>query len=129
AISLGAVGIIHDKPARFLNFPLRVGGSHDVTFEVIARRGGTARSRFQETIRIVGWEDVEVPAGRFRALKLEAKGTFFRLDASFGGWTRRELWYVPEAKRWVKYTYEEGTRGPTSPYAKELHELLRFKAQ
>jgi hypothetical protein len=129
AIALGGSGVIHDRPARFLNFPLKAGTSHELTFEVVARRGGTARSRFQQTVRVIGWEDVEVPAGKFRALKVEAKGTFYRLDASFGGWTRHEFWYVPETKRWVKYTYEDGTRGPSSPYAKILEELIEFKVQ
>ena len=129
AISLGGSGTVHDKPARFLNFPLTVGTSHELTFEVVARRQGTARSRYRDTVKVVGWEDVVVPAGKFRALKIEANGTFFRMDASFGGWTRREFWYAPEVKRWVKFIYQDGTRGPSSPYANETHELIRFEVQ
>ncbi len=129
AISLGGSGVVYDQPARFLKFPLKVGATHETTFEVVARRGGTARPKFEQTVKVVGWEDVVVPAGKFRALKVEAKGTFQRLDARFGGWARLEFWYVPDVKRWVKYTYEDGTRGPSTPSTKDGHELVEFRVQ
>ena len=128
-LSRGGPGITYDKPRRLLNFPLKVGNSHQVTFEVVSKRGTDARSRFEETVKVVGWEDVVVPAGRFRALKLEASGTFQRLDARGAGWTRREIWYVPEVKRWVKSTYAEGHGAPTSDYQKNVDELIAFKVQ
>ncbi len=129
ALSVGGSGSVFDKPVRLLNFPLKVGAIHQATWEMVARRDSPMRIKFEVTVKVVGWEDVVVPAGKFRALKVEAKGTFQRLDARFGGWTRLEYWYVPEVKRWVKYTYEDGTRGPSSPNTKDGHELVEFKVQ
>jgi hypothetical protein len=80
--------------------------------------------------RVVGWEDVETPAGKFKTLKIEAKGTWIgdvvarvRTDVAIAanngvaqtarqdivqGAQRAEgrvynvVWYAPEIKRWVK---------------------------
>ena len=48
-----------------------------------------------------GWEDVEVPAGKFRALKIEHNGTY---KGSCGtGVKQHWYWHVPAVKRHVKY--------------------------
>ena len=52
-------------------------------------------------------QGLEVPAGRFRALKIEASGVWRRLDKQTSGWARNTVWYVPQAKRWVKTLYED----------------------
>jgi hypothetical protein len=108
---------------------LKIGSSHRIAYEITSRRGSGASSRFEETIKVVAWEDVEVPAGKFRALKIECEGTYQRLDTRAGGWLRREIWYVPEVKRWVKWTYGEGRGAPTSHYQKNTDELIAFKVQ
>ena len=127
SLSHGGSGVTYDKPRQVLSFPLKVGASHRTTYEVVARRGSGARARFEDTVKVVGWEEVVVPAGSFRALKLETTGTFQRLDARFGGWTRREIWYVPEIKRWVKWTYVEGVGAPNAYLPKNVDELIQFK--
>jgi hypothetical protein len=49
--------------------------------------------------RVVGWEEVEVPAGRFRALKVERE----MLSDPGGGKARTAIvWFSPEAKVIVK---------------------------
>lgn len=128
-LSRGGPGVSYDKPRRLLNFPLTVGTSHQITFEVVSKRGTDARARFEETIKVLGWEDVVVPAGKFRALKLEGEGSYQRLDRRGGGWTRREIWYVPEVKRWVKSTYGQGHGAPTSDYQRNSDELVAYKVQ
>lgn len=125
-IALGGTTLI--PRAGFFKFPLKVGASHESTYET-AIKNSQARSRFELTVKVMGWEDITVPAGRFRALKLEANGTFLRLDQRFGGWVQIGFWYVPEIKRWVKTTYSDGTRGPTSPYETIGDELVEFKVQ
>ena len=101
---------------------------YETAFELVAQRASPVRSKIEGTVKVVGWEDVVVPAGKFRALKVEAKGTIQRLDAAWSGWNRYDVLYVPEVKRWVKSTYEEGVRG-SSPYTKQELELVEFKVQ
>ena len=67
--------------------------------------------------------------GEIRALKVEAKGSFQRLDANIRGWQRFVLWYVPEVKRPVKATIESGTTSPAVLDLNRMTELVEFKGQ
>ncbi len=80
---------------------------------------GVTSSMINYKVQAVRWEDVEVPAGRFRALRIEADGHMFRLNSIIGagsgsrvrGIARTVIWYAPEARRWVKYSYEDYING------------------
>lgn len=109
-------------------FPLEVGGSHVAAWEGIVKGSGWS-GKYEVPFKLTGWEEITVPAGKFRALKLEGKGTFRRLDQGGGGWVRVGYWYVPEVKRWVKISYEQGAGGPTSPDTNYVDELVEFHVQ
>lgn len=126
AIALGGLTLI--PRTGFFKFPLKVGASYETSYET-TNKNSPDRNKFEVTVKVVGWEDIAVPAGNFRALKLEAKGTFLRLNERFGGWAQFGFWYVPEIKRWVKYTYADGRRGPTSPDTAFVDEMLEFSVQ
>jgi len=126
AMALGELTLI--PRTSFFRFPLKVGPSYETAYET-ARKGSQARSKVEVTFKVVGWEEITVPAGKFRALKIEGRGSFLRLDQRGGGWNKFDFWYVPEVKRWVKYTYQDGTRGPTSPDTTFGDELLEFSVQ
>ena len=128
AMSLGGSGMVFDKPVGILKFPLMVGAIHETVYSVVARRGSDMRSKNEAKVKVVAWEDVVVPAGKFRALKIEAIGTYTRLDIRHGGWMRQTFWYAPEVKRWVKIVYEDGFRDPSTPYTHVVHELTSFTA-
>jgi len=54
---------------------------------------------YAETFQVLGWEDVEVPAGKFRAVKIKyIQRVLAGLSAGNG-----YFWYVPEVKYFVKY--------------------------
>src|SRR5262249_7277579 len=108
---------------------LQVGDTYPFEFEMIASRNTSDRWRSEGTVAVVRWEDVSVPAKKFRALKLEAKNTYRGLTGNFSGWARREIWYAPEVKRWVKFSYEDGATGRSVPNNKSHGELLEFKLQ
>lgn len=127
--SLGYVGQVFDPPIRFFKFPLQVGAEYPYAYGLAAQKGSPARTRAEGTVKVVGWEDVTVPAGKFRALKVEAKGSFQRLDANIRGWQRFVLWYVPEVKRPVKATIESGTTSPAVLDLNRMTELVEFKGQ
>ncbi len=54
---------------------------------------------FAETFQVLGWEDVEVPAGKFRAVKIKyIERVIGDIFAGIG-----YFWYVPDVKYYVKY--------------------------
>ena len=122
-----ARGMIFKPSSQGLKFPLRIGATYSGDFEMEQPRLGAWLVRHERTMKVVGWEDVVVPAGKFRALRIEANGTFQRLDTSIAGTAKTVIWYVPEVKRWVKFTYEDATN--RGPFNKNGEELVEFKVQ
>ncbi len=137
-----------------LRFPLRAGGSHTTGFRLDSTRRegesgartieGVSTSKFDYTVKVIGWEEVVVPAGRFRALRVEAEGSMLRQQgvvwagsgALVTGFARAVIWYVPELRRWVKYVYEDSLRSSASSIPNLLtandrlgEELVAFKLQ
>ena len=92
-----------------LQFPLAVGRTYPAVWEMRRPRVGKFHVRHERSVKVVGWEDVEVPAGKFLALKVEAEGRWQRLDRKSSDWARNIVWYVPEVKRWVKSYYEDAS--------------------
>jgi len=111
------------KPAEiFFKFPMQVGDIYETNYELVARKGSEARTKRDGTAKVAGWEQVKVPAGEFRALKIEINGTYQRLDARGGGWYKMTIWYAPEVKSWVKTSWEDGYPQPNNKIGRELVE-------
>jgi hypothetical protein len=117
-------------------FPLEVGKTweHDITEPNPTPAIALLRHTWHHTV--IGWEDVTVPAGTFKALKIESEGNWYResnpvaaasrgaivnvpnattatvttqqayTPPPTGGRVYQVLWYVPEIKRHVKLVYE-----------------------
>ena len=98
-------GIFNPDQGLF-RFPLRPGDSHDARYEVRFPRQGAYEVRHTRHVKVVGWEEVSVPAGKFRALRIESEGPFERVDKSLSGTAKDIVWYVPQVKRYVKWTFE-----------------------
>jgi len=94
---------------KILNFPLTPGKQWRGIFErnELGPIGGVGRAEYQETFRSLGWEEVGVRAGKFKAIKLEYKfvGSF---GIGSGGENKAWYWYSPEVKNLVKCHYEKG---------------------
>jgi hypothetical protein len=101
-------GIVDIKQG-LLQFPLAVGRSYPALWEMRRPRAGKFHVRHERTVKVVGWEEIEVPAGKFLALKVQAEGRWQRLDRKSADWARNTVWYVPEVKRWVKSYYEDAS--------------------
>ena len=95
---------------RIFNFPLTIGKQWKDVYEkegLVWHR--IAIHDLSETFEVLSWEDVEVRAGKFRALKLEYKikvtrpGTPPLLSES-----RAWYWYSPEVRNFVKCQYDKG---------------------
>ena len=120
--------------ARPFSFPLAMGKSWDVDYTELNPNRQHSSERFASKYLVVGFEDVTVPAGTFRAIKIEADGHWTaeiapaasavsatRLDQqgatavvqttktsaqSATGRIYKAYWYVPEVKRYVKAVEE-----------------------
>jgi len=119
---------------RPLSFPLSEKTAWDVVYTEDSPNKSHKSEKFDNHFTVAGFETVEVPAGKFRALKVEAEGqweaqlapnqtvvqgaatesggttmvTQVRKNASRAatGRTYKAFWYVPEVKRWVKSVEE-----------------------
>lgn len=121
---------------RPFKFPLDPGQTWSVDFTDRTRRGQVLANRVERNYRATGWEDVTVPAGTYRAMKIEAQGTDTLVadipstavsgaaaspsggattvsHAQHGGrqtivrQIRAELYYVPPIKDFVKVVEEQ----------------------
>ncbi|MBC5781435.1 hypothetical protein H8N03_00680 [Ramlibacter sp. USB13] len=90
----------------FLGFPLQPGKTWQ--FDFINQAQGRATNKVERWAKVVGWETVSVPAGTFRALRVEMKDR--RLwqagDGVFPDHWYTTVWYVPEVKRFVRLERE-----------------------
>jgi len=93
---------------RRFSYPLEPGKSWSVRFSYIASELNRVEVALNATV--VGWEEVKVPAGTFRAMKLTYDGHWdlsisYRSGGGFGapgGPVKQTAWYVPEVKRLVR---------------------------
>jgi hypothetical protein len=94
---------------KILNFPLTPGKEWKGLFERNeVGWGGTGRAEYQETFRILGWEEVGVRGGKFKAIKLEYKFVRSHGIAGSGEENKAWYWYSPEVKNFVKCHYGKG---------------------
>ena len=101
-------------------FPLRVGDKYELKFEFLRPRVDSVESSTTGSATVVGWETVEVPAGKFRAIRLEVDTLVQPLDASRAYPRRITFWYVPDVRRWVKLQV-------FTPSVRSEEELLEYK--
>ncbi|PIV65821.1 MAG: hypothetical protein COS10_09420 [Nitrospirae bacterium CG01_land_8_20_14_3_00_44_22] len=109
-------------------YPMRVGDKYKVEFS--NNRNDGHDNDYKATIRVVGWETVTVPAGTFKALKVEMTGYWTHPNPAQVSekWTsnfRGISWFAPEVKmRSVLYLWESwwGTRGGS----RERYESLKL---
>ena len=111
---------VFDPHTGWFRFPLAPGAAYEAQFEARMPKKGDVHTRQRRGVSVKGWEEVVVPAGRFRALRIESEGAFQRIDKSGGGRARNVIWYAPDVRRWVKLTLEVRTRGGIERSGEEL---------
>jgi len=86
---------------RLFNFPLEIGKSWTDKYTI-------DRTLYTETFTVLGWEDIVIQAGKFKAVKLEYKQA---RDEQKPGRKPKEgkvwYWYSPDVKYMVKCQYEK----------------------
>lgn len=131
---VGGKAIVIERP---FNFPLVQDKAWDVTYSATNPNPMYSTETWTAHYVVVGWEDIEVPAGKFHALKVEAEGTWSGMTTGASASSNRSVgtagngatssmtvaqppheasgriyrayWYVPSAKRAVKSVIEEFT--------------------
>jgi hypothetical protein len=135
-------------------FPLAIGKTWSLDYTDDRGRGILESAHFHNVYKVVGWEDVTVPAGKFRAIKIEMNGTIEahtgatssvgEASAATGAGvtsvmrtqslgpqtldllTYGEFYYVPSIKYWVK-SLEEQYNSDNVRVRRDVQELVSFK--
>jgi hypothetical protein len=131
---LGGDLILHEAPP----YLLAAGGGKDPAgLDAVAGypRGESILPRWIHRASAEGWEQVTVPAGTFRALRVTVHGTRERTamtgGAQFVGRFELVAWYAPEAKRYVRLEHKAWSGGfgaQGRPSSHDVVELLSYKA-
>ena len=102
-------GVISQQGVRYFKFPLHVGDAHTTEYEFrIPRNGADFLGTARYDMKVAGWEDVTVPAGTFRALRVEGRGAGVVGDAKTEFTQSITLWYAPKISRHVKLRFQTG---------------------
>jgi hypothetical protein len=104
--SVAVSGMVFKPVPEVFLFPLQIGSSRKVSYQMQRPRAAIPPAFYDLTVRVSDWDDIVVPAGKFRAMKVVAEGSFTRADLRGPVTTRSTFWYVPEVRRWVKYQLE-----------------------
>lgn len=113
-------GLMYRPPTGILRFPLRVGDKNPLKFEALEPGGRNVLFRATGTSTVTGWEMLDVPAGKFRAMKVELEAVYQPLNGSSGFQQQATFWYVPEVRRWVRLQ-------SVTPGRRLSEELLSYK--
>ena len=100
-------------------FPLHIGDKHNSKLEWLEPRQKSIEGILTGAVSIVGWESVEVPAGKFRAIRMESDFVVRSPDGRAPQF-KATYWYVPEVRRWVRMQV-------VGPAATTSEELLDYK--
>jgi hypothetical protein len=68
------------------------------------KRNDSGTTFYSMPVTVEGWEEVEVPAGKFNALKVVNHGSYAvdSAGSSFSSSLTETFWYVPSVKRFVR---------------------------
>ena len=87
----------------FLKFPLHVGDKYSFDEDYQLAESVEKKRKRKWDMKVVGWDDVTVPAGTFRAMRIEGIGIGTAMNARHSQPQKRvTIWYVPEVNRDVK---------------------------
>lgn len=109
--------VVEGKEVKF-DFPLAVGKTWKYDYKT-RRNDGNGFTTYSVEAKVDGWEDVEVAAGKFKALKVTHASAYSTETGGqrYNGQLLRTYWYSPQVKREVKYEFidrgDGGDRGRT----------------
>ncbi len=114
---------------KILNFPLNIGKQwkNEYSGKKLFGPHKGAYESYTETVAVLGWEDLEVRAGKFRAIKLEHKNVTtasLNVFVPLGIEMKSIFWYSPAVKYFIKCQYDN-----SYPDEAKHWELTSFKGK
>jgi hypothetical protein len=88
----------------YIDFPIYVGKKWKKMFTSPPSRGSSVDINYLNEYKVISHEDVTVPAGTFKAIKIELKQTNYGGKFAFG---KAYYWYSPEIKYIIRIEYED----------------------
>jgi len=107
--------------AAYLKQPLAVGQPIAFGWHWQGKSAGSVK-RFEG--QVTGWEELELPAGRLKAAKIEGTLTY-REDGQFRAGARETFWYAPQVSQVVKI--ERAGRTPDEASARIVAALAEYR--
>ena len=107
--------------AAYLKQPLVVGQPVAFGWHWQGKSAGSVK-RFEG--QVTGWEDLQLPAGKFNAAKIEGTLTY-REDGKVRGGARETFWYAPKVSQIVKIVRHGRT--PDEASARIVAELAEYR--
>jgi hypothetical protein len=114
----------------FYKWPLEQGKKWTYSFKTDLPLTGT--STIPQTMtsnvsaEVKGWESIEVPTGKFKAIKIVYKTNWTTENPSSSGSSVGTSWYCPDVKTYVQYMFEAiGADG--SPQTRNVTQLALYK--
>ena len=92
---------------RLFNFPMEIGKSWQDKFIEKPTALGAQETTYIETFTPLGWEDITVAAGKFKAVKLEYKQEKVGQTGTQPKEGKVFYWYSPDVKYMLKCQYEK----------------------
>lgn len=99
-----------DSAIPWFAFPMYEGKTWDQTFKWQTQDAMPVVGTSNMKGKVIGWEDITVPAGTFTALKVEVTNRSFGKGGA-ADYMRMTYWYVPEVKRFVKFDFHSQWEG------------------
>jgi hypothetical protein len=98
--------------SKILNFPLSTGKQWKSGYSSPVASPwskATLYYDYSENFKVLGWEDVEIRAGKFRTLRLEYKRVASSSSplTDVGQEIKNQYWYSPDVKYFVKCEYDK----------------------
>ncbi len=92
---------------RLFNFPMEIGKSWQDKYVEKPTSLGAEETTYIETFTPLGWEEITVAAGRFKAIKLEYKQEKLGQTGNQPKEGKVFYWYSPDVKYMLKCQYEK----------------------
>jgi hypothetical protein len=92
---------------RPFDFPLEIGKTWQDKFITKQAALASQETTYLETFTVLGWEEVAVQAGKFKALKIEYKQEKVGQTGTRPKEGKAWYWYSPDVKNMVKCQYEK----------------------
>jgi hypothetical protein len=107
----------------YFDFPLEPGKIYPFKSE---RTVAKSRNTWEGTVTVQGWETIEVPAGIYRALRVDVSGSFGNGPVSRRAELQQSYWWSAEVRRWVRYDLWMSKPASKTTDFHTRTELIRF---